>query len=125
VSRFAATAASILETAEAGDSPTAMTILVAPDGGLRLISNSDWALDRLQADTGAAMAYRVTRTDQRIRLEGRAGTKQCVFETGVERPVGIPLVQVPCYPVIQNQLPAPKPALSRAEIWRILPEESD
>ena len=37
-------------------------------------------LDVLQQEHGAQMVYRVTQQDSRVRLEGRAGARTCLFE---------------------------------------------
>jgi hypothetical protein len=78
-------ATSIFETAEtamaAGHVPTDMTIVIGQEGGIRLIAESDWPLDNLQAHLGAEMVYRVRHQDNSLRLEGRAGSRTCLFET--------------------------------------------
>jgi hypothetical protein len=85
VSRFMENATSIFETAEtamtAGHVPTDMTIVIGQEGGIRLIADSDWPLDNLQAHLGAEMVYRVRQQDNSLRLEGRAGSRTCLFET--------------------------------------------
>lgn len=82
---FSDNAASIFEAAEsllkAGQDPTDMTIVIGQEGGIQLIAESDWPLDSLLAHHGAQMAYRVSQQDKSLRLEGRAGTRTCLFET--------------------------------------------
>ena len=43
-------------------------------------------LDVLQQQQGAQMVYRVTQQESRVRLEGRAGSRTCLFEA--EKPNG-------------------------------------
>jgi hypothetical protein len=76
---------SIFDAAEtamtAGHVPTDMTIVIGQEGGIRLIAESDWPLDNLQAHLGAEMVYRIRQQDNSLRLEGRAGSRTCLFET--------------------------------------------
>jgi hypothetical protein len=82
---FSDNAASIFEAAEsvlkAGQQPTDMTIVIGQEGGIQLIAESDWPLDSLLVHHGAQMAYRVSQQDKSLRLEGRAGSRTCLFET--------------------------------------------
>jgi hypothetical protein len=96
-----------------------MTILVANNGAIRLISESEWSLETLQAEYGADMVYRVRQQDAKVRLEGRSRGQSCVFES-----IGPVLHRsAPTYSVGPPALPTR--ALSPAGIWQILPEESD
>ena len=58
-----------------------MTILISPTGGIQMLADSDWPLESLQAHRGARMVYRVSQQDRNVRLEGRAGSRTCLFET--------------------------------------------
>jgi hypothetical protein len=86
VSRFVDNALQILDAAESaiesGHTPSDMTILITPQGGIHMVADSDWPLDSLQAHHGAAMAYRVSQSAIIVRVEGRAGSRTCLFETG-------------------------------------------
>ena len=85
MSRFVDNAVQILDAAEsavrAGHTPSEMTILIGAEGGIRMVADSDWPLDSLQAHHGAGMAYRVSQRASTVRVEGRAGSRTCVFET--------------------------------------------
>ena len=85
VSRFLDNAARIFEAAEsalqAGNEPSDVTILIGAEGGIHMVADSDWPLDSLQAHHGAQMAYRVSRQDQTVRVQGRAGWQRCLLET--------------------------------------------
>ncbi len=77
-------AASLLETAQAGSAEldAGYSILIGEGGEIRMIAASDWPLDSLQRLHGASMAYRVSRERDRVRVEGRAGVRTCLFEAG-------------------------------------------
>lgn len=85
VSRFETNAIEILDAAESaarhGHAPSDMTILISPEGGIRMVADSDWPLDSLQAHHGAKMAYRVSESASVVRVEGRSGARTCLFET--------------------------------------------
>jgi hypothetical protein len=85
VSRFVDNAVQIFDAAEnavrSGHTPSEMTILIGAEGGIRMLVDSDWPLDSLQAQHGAGMAYRVSQNASAVRVEGRAGSRTCLFET--------------------------------------------
>jgi hypothetical protein len=85
VSRFLDNAAKILDAAESalqsGHTPTDMTILITSEGAIRMVADSDWPLDSLQSHHGAKMAYRVSQNPSVVRVEGRADSRTCLFET--------------------------------------------
>jgi len=71
---------------EAGPEASDWTILVGPSGRIRMMAGCDWPLESLQFEHGARMVFRVSRQQGKVRLEGRAGRRTCMFETG--RPDG-------------------------------------
>jgi hypothetical protein len=76
--------------------------------------NTGEPLDVLQQQQGAQMIYRVTQQESRVRLEGRAGCRTCLFEA--EKPDGaarILLGDGPRYTLVTQ--PALAPA-SSAEV---------
>ena len=85
MSRFVDNAMQILDAAEnavqAGQTPTDMTILITAEGGIRMVADSDWPLDSLKLHHGAKMAYRVSQDASHVRVEGRADSRTCLFET--------------------------------------------
>jgi len=85
VSRFFENAANILDAAQcavqSGQTPSHLTILLGCEGGIRMIAESDWPLDSLQAYHGASSVYRVSEVNERVRVEGREGSRTCVMET--------------------------------------------
>ena len=93
VSRFLQNAAKILEAAESVASSQSslypeLTISISPEGGIRVVTQgTGLPLDVLQQEHGAQMIYRVTQQESRVRLEGRAGSRTCLFEA--EKPDGV------------------------------------
>ena len=85
VSLFVENAVKLLGAAEnaieSGHVPTDMTILISPQGGIHMVANSDWPLDSLQAYHGASTAYRVSRQNEKVRIDGREGARTCRFES--------------------------------------------
>ncbi len=83
---FLHNAQSIFATAEnvylSTGSLDSTSILISPGGGIRVVCGTeDWSLDSLRAHHGAQAAYRVSQRDGRVQLEGRAGSRTCLFET--------------------------------------------
>jgi len=64
-----------------GHELSTMTILIGQEGSIRLIAESDWPLDSLQAHHGAQMVYRVGQRQETVRLEGREGGRTCLLES--------------------------------------------
>ncbi len=84
-SRFAQRAAELLETAASavanGQQLSEMTVLVDPQGGIRLIADSDWPLQSLAAEHGAKSAYRVARNSTGIRVVAMEAGRSCTLES--------------------------------------------
>ncbi len=83
---FLVDAERILETAAAAENAGRATkedwtILVSPDGGVRLIAQSDWNLDALAAYHGAQAAYRILSGGGRVHVEGRSRGRRCLLES--------------------------------------------
>ncbi len=78
-------ARNILDAAESasrsGQACTEMSILIGPEGHIRMVADSDWPLESLARQHGARSAYRVSEESGRIRVEGREGTRRCVLES--------------------------------------------
>ena len=108
VSRFLQNASRILEAAESVSSSHAstypeMTISIGPEGGIRMVTQgTGLPLDVLQQEHGAQMIYRVTQQESRVRLEGRAGSRTCLFEAEKpDRAARILLGDGPRYALVQ------------------------
>jgi hypothetical protein len=84
-----------------------MTILITAEGGIHMVADSDWPLDTLQLHHGAKMAYRVSQSASVVRVEGRADSRTCLFETAKpERAARLLLNSFPSYWVGPLLLPA-------------------
>jgi hypothetical protein len=85
VSLFWENATQILEAAVASGSvgfPTdSMTVLIGSEGGIHILANNDWPLGRIAEERGAQRAYRVTRANGRVSVNGMDGTSTCRLET--------------------------------------------
>jgi hypothetical protein len=85
VSRFAQDAQYLLEAATAaasqGEACSEMTILIAKDGGIHMLADSDWPLASLAREHGAKSAYRVSGSGGGVRVEGREGGQRCLLES--------------------------------------------
>ena len=86
----AATAASSAESAD-------VAIVIGHDGAIRLLIGSDWSLASLQAHNGARAAYRVSRTDSQVRVEGKSATGSCVLQAEPASSVARRLLANPWY----------------------------
>lgn len=75
----------ILDAAESasrnGQACTEMSILIGPEGHIRMVADSDWPLESLARHHGAQSAYRVSEETGRIRVEGRDGMRRCLLES--------------------------------------------
>ncbi len=82
---FTEQARQILGAAESaaarGEVCSETTILIGQEGGIRILTESDWPLDSLVLHHGARTAYRVTERDGSVRVEGRQGPRSCVLES--------------------------------------------
>lgn len=124
MSRFVENAERILEAAEsaasAGQSLSEMTILISRAGGISLVAGSGWSLDSLRRERGAEMAYRVSPAAGAVRVEGRDGSRTCLFEAAKPlRAAGLLPERAPLYEVIPAT-PAQRPeGISRLlrEAW--------
>jgi hypothetical protein len=104
VGAFLDDAEAILEAAEAAaeSSNTAnVTILISPQGGIHMLSDSDWPLASLEAHHGARTAYRVSQASGHVTVEGRSGNQRCRLES--EHPQAVarrllagPVPTLPC-----------------------------
>jgi hypothetical protein len=84
VNVFLRNAESLFESARAASAHGTIgdfSVLIGADGAIRMIADSDWALDRLAAENGAEMAYRIREERGRVRIDGRSAQATCRFET--------------------------------------------
>jgi len=79
-------ASRIFEVARSGrgvadaESSQDFALLIKPDGGLHFVMESPFSIEAAALDAGAATAYRVTRSQNGIRVEGRGASANCVLE---------------------------------------------
>src|SRR5271165_1198425 len=77
VSRLTQQAQDLLDAALAatkhGEACTEMTILIGPDGAIRMCADSDWPLDSLAREHGARAAFRIVGQNGRVSVLGREG----------------------------------------------------
>ena len=83
--RFLDNAARIFEggqsAVQAGCSTSAWTVLLAREGGIRMVADSDWPLDSLARESGAEMAYRVSVNASRILVDGISHGRRCALQS--------------------------------------------
>jgi hypothetical protein len=127
VGRFTDNAASIFEAAETaretGHALSNMTIVIEREGGIRMIAESDWSLESLQAHHGAQMVYRVRQQDETVRLEGRAGNRTCLLES--EKLNGAALRLLTPRPLYEVNTGDPSEPWTSAGYWLQLPGAAD
>lgn len=70
-----------VDAAIAGGHTESMTVVVGVEGGIHLLANNDWSLDRLAAERGATMVYRVTNAHGSIDVVGQNGADRCHLTT--------------------------------------------
>jgi hypothetical protein len=102
VSPFLRNAHAIFATAREAAEDCRMAILVESDGAIHMCPSADWDLECLRRHHGAAMAYGVTRSGSRVRVEARSGAENCTLETGgAARLAGLGIGSFPQYRLIQ------------------------
>lgn len=57
-----------------------MTVLIGQEGGIHILAQNDWPLERLAEERGARMAYRVSRNNGRVAVDGVEGATACHLE---------------------------------------------
>jgi hypothetical protein len=73
----------IFEVARSGgndDDNQDFALLIRPDGGLHLVMESPFSMEGAAAYVGARSAFRVTRSRDGVRVQGRSGAADCVLE---------------------------------------------
>ena len=58
-----------------------LAILIGQDGAIRMLMDSDWRADALQAHHGARAAYRISRSGSQVRVEGASRAGSCVLQS--------------------------------------------
>jgi hypothetical protein len=65
-------------------------LLIQPDGGLHFVMESPFSIEAAAAHNGATTAYRITRSREGVRVEGRSAGRCCVVETRDARKTLLP-----------------------------------
>ena len=82
---FLEDAGAILEAAQcaslATSDPASFTILIGPEGGIHMLTDSDWPLASLEAHHGARTIYRIDHAHGQVVVEGRCGGSRCRLES--------------------------------------------
>ena len=81
MSRFLNDAVSVFETAASGCGTNEIAILLDTAGALRIVPAEGWQPEALQAHYGAEAVYHVSRTADRVRVEGHSGEMRCAFQS--------------------------------------------
>jgi hypothetical protein len=85
VGAFLEDAGAILEAARcatgATSDPANLTIMMGLEGGIHMLTDSDWPLASLEAHYGASAIYRVHHEQGRVVVEGRHGVSRCRLES--------------------------------------------
>jgi hypothetical protein len=55
-------------------------LLIRPDGALHFVMESPFSLEGAAAYAGAESAFRITRSRDGVRVQGRSGSGDCVLE---------------------------------------------
>ena len=70
--------------ADAGDTADSeaqdFALLIRPDGGIHFVMNSAFSLEAAAIHAGARKAFRVTRSRDGVRVEGRSNSGSCILE---------------------------------------------
>lgn len=64
---------------DSGD-PQDFALLIRPDGGLHFVMESPFSLEAAAIHAGAQAAYRITRSRDGVRVQGRSAFQDCVLE---------------------------------------------
>jgi hypothetical protein len=55
-------------------------LLIRPDGGLHFVMEAPFSMEAAALHCGARIAYRITRSADGVRVDGRGGGRNCVLE---------------------------------------------
>lgn len=81
MSRFLKDANEILQAASVvADDSAVLTILIHPRGQIHVVDGAEVPMECLQASHGGAVAFRVSRSTEGVRVEGRDGASRCILE---------------------------------------------
>jgi hypothetical protein len=70
----------IFDVARSGRDRQDFALLIRPDGGLHFVMESPFSIEAAAIHAGAQSAWRITRSRDGVRVEGRAANRYCVLE---------------------------------------------
>jgi hypothetical protein len=71
----------IFDVARSGDGDNQdFALLIRPDGAMHFIMESPFSIEGAAAYGGAQCAFRITRSRDGVRVQGRSGDRKCVLE---------------------------------------------
>jgi len=72
----------IFEVARAGDDRVNQdfALLIEPDGALHFVMESPFSIEAAAIHAGAQSAYRITRSRDGVRVQGRNAVRECLLE---------------------------------------------
>lgn len=65
---------------DSGDGQQDFALLIKPDGGLHFVMETPFSLEGAASYAGAQAAYRITRSRDGVRVQGRSAGGDCVLE---------------------------------------------
>jgi hypothetical protein len=65
-------------------------LLIRPDGGIHFVMESPFSIEAAAVYAGAQCAFRITRSRNGVRVEGRSGSADCVMEMRKPRQMLLP-----------------------------------
>jgi len=69
----------VASAADALSDPQDFALLIRPDGGLHFVMESPFSMEAAAIHAGARSAYRVTRSRDGVRVQGKSGSAGCVM----------------------------------------------
>jgi hypothetical protein len=70
----------IFDVARSGRDRQDFALLIRPDGGLHFVMESPFSIEAAAIHAGAQTAWRITRSPDGVRVEGRTANRDCLLE---------------------------------------------
>lgn len=104
--------------ANAGMTVDDWVVFIGPEGGYQMIAGYEGSLDALAWDRGARRAWRMTRKDGELVVEGREGDRSCELCAPAPRPSVKQLVgQCAVYSVEKENRPGNPISEATRPVW--------
>jgi hypothetical protein len=75
----------IFDVAQSGHESQDFALLIRPDGALHFVMESPFSIEAAAIHAGAQSAYRITRSGDGVRVQGRSAMGNCLLETSNPR----------------------------------------